>query len=150
MKARLVNLEDRSEWLRLLRNLYVGTTDADHLASVDAYFSWRRGEELVPSAVFVVDRPGGGLRGLLELSLRNYAEGCVGETPYIESWFVEADCRGSGIGKLLVEAAEIWARSNGYSEIASDALLESELSHAAHRALGFDEVERAVHFRKSL
>lgn len=150
MKARFVTLEDQVEWLRLLRNLYVESTDADHLAAVEAYLLGLPSDELAPSAVFVVDRPSGGLCGLLELSLRNYAEGCVGETPYIESWFVDADCRGSGIGKLLVQTAETWARSNGYSEIASDALLENELSHAAHRALGFDEVERTVHFRKGL
>jgi hypothetical protein len=85
----------------------VETTDADHVASVEAYLLGRRLEELVPSAVFVVDRPGGDLSTLPELS-------------------------------------------NGYSELASDALLENELSHAAHRAVGFDEVERTVHFRKSL
>ena len=54
------------------------------------------------------------------------------------------------MGRALVAAAEEWARAQGYSEVASDALVENEASHRAHRALGFDEVERSVAFRKSL
>jgi hypothetical protein len=34
--------------------------------------------------------------------------------------------------------------------MASDALLENTVSHRAHEALGFVEVERAVHYRKNL
>jgi len=37
-----------------------------------------------------------------------------------------------------------------YSEIASDALIENTVSHAAHRSCGYEEVERLVMFRKSL
>jgi aminoglycoside 6'-N-acetyltransferase I len=150
MKTRLVTPDDRSEWLRLLNGLYPDTSDADHVAIVDAYLWGHATEELVPSAVFVVERPGGGLRGFLELSVRNYAEGCSGDTPYIESWFVDEDQRGSGVGSALVLAAEAWARAGGYSELASDALLDNQISHATHRRLGFEEVERTVHYRKSL
>lgn len=39
----------------------------------------------------------------------------------------------------LVSAVCVWARGVGCSEPASDALLESESSHAVHRALGFEE-----------
>jgi aminoglycoside 6'-N-acetyltransferase I len=34
--------------------------------------------------------------------------------------------------------------------MASDALLENTDSHAMHRALGFEEAERVVYFRKLL
>jgi aminoglycoside 6'-N-acetyltransferase I len=40
-----------------------------------------------------------------------------------------------------------WARGRGCTEFAADALLDNEVSHAAHRALGFEEVERIVCFR---
>jgi aminoglycoside 6'-N-acetyltransferase I len=50
----------------------------------------------------------------------------------------------------LVEAAEAWARSCGYAEIASDCHLENDVSLKAHTALGFQVVERLIHFRKSL
>jgi aminoglycoside 6'-N-acetyltransferase I len=150
MRTRLLAPEDRSEWLRMLEGLYAGTNDADHVRAVDAYLSGRSISELVPAAVLVAERSGGGLCGFLELSLRNYAEGCVGETPYIESWFVDQDQRRCGVGSALVSAAEAWARSLGYRELASDSLLENDVSQAAHRALGFEELERSVHYRKPL
>jgi aminoglycoside 6'-N-acetyltransferase I len=47
-------------------------------------------------------------------------------------------------------AAEQWARERGYAEIASDAVIDNHVSERAHLALGFAEVERAIHFRKEL
>jgi aminoglycoside 6'-N-acetyltransferase I len=150
MKARSIRPDDRTEWLRLLKGLYPDTTDADHVPSVDAFLFGQATEELIPSAVFVIELAGGALCGFLELSVRNYAEGCTGDTPYIESWFVDQDQRRSGVGSALIHAAETWARERGYSELASDATLDNAISHAAHHGLGFEEVERTVHYRKSL
>ena len=69
---------------------------------------------------------------------------------YIEGWYVNPDLRQAGWGRALVQAAEAWARSRGYAEIASDCLLENEVSLRAHTALGFEETERLIHFRKPL
>jgi aminoglycoside 6'-N-acetyltransferase I len=63
---------------------------------------------------------------------------------------VARDLRKHGIGGALVKAAEEWAVAHGHTEIASDALLDNTVSEQAHKALGFDEVERAIRFRKSL
>jgi len=38
----------------------------------------------------------------------------------------------------------------GYTEIASDAEMDNADGIAAHRAVGFEEVERVVCFRRSL
>lgn len=38
----------------------------------------------------------------------------------------------------------------GRREFAADASIENHLSHAVHRALGFQETERVVFFRKPL
>ena len=43
-----------------------------------------------------------------------------------------------------------WAKRHGLSELASDADLSDAASHAFHTAIGFDETERVVFFRKSL
>lgn len=134
----------------MLLGLYPDTMASDHVASVDAYISGQLLDELLPSAVFVLERPGGTPGGFLELSVRNYAEGCTGPAPYVESWYVDEDLRGSGAGRALMSAAESWAREHGYTELASDALLDNSVSHAAHQALGFEIVERSIHFRKSL
>lgn len=101
--------------------------------------------------VWVAEDVSGRLLGFLELSLRTYAEGCVhSPTPYVEAWYVTAESRQTGVGRALFEAAQGWARLRGFSELASDALLENDVGQAAHRAVGFEEVERVVCYRKSL
>ena len=49
-----------------------------------------------------------------------------------------------------VKAAEDWARSQGLKEMGSDTWLENERSIRAHLALGYSEVERLIHFAKTL
>ena len=99
----------------------------------------------------VVDRGDGRLAGYIELGARAYAEGCDSSpVAYIEAWYVDEDARQSGWGRELVAAAEAWARGAGFTELASGALLDNERSIAAHKALGFREVERQVHFAKKL
>lgn len=150
MTIRPITPGDRSDWLRLLLGLHPELPEADHVPSIDAYLTGGSIDELIPSAVFVAERPNGRLGGFLELSVRNYAEGCSGDTPYVESWFVDEDLRGTGIGRALMEAAEQWARERGFSHLASDAVSDNSLSHAAHKAVGFEVVERIVVFRKVL
>ena len=89
--------------------------------------------------------------GFAELSIRNYAEDCVTDrVAYLEGWYVEAAWRRSGVGKALVTAAEAWARAQGCTEFASDALLDNMTSAAAHLALGFEETEQIRCFKKNL
>jgi len=63
---------------------------------------------------------------------------------------VEPEHRRCGVGRALVAAAEAWARSQGCTEMASDAQLDNRVSLEAHEALGFEVVDRCVHFRKRL
>jgi len=102
-------------------------------------------------AAFVAERDGGGLCGFAEASVRRYANG-NDESPcaFLEGWWVDEDVRRSGVGRALLAAVENWARAHGFTELGSDALLDNSLSHAVHRALGFEERERVVYFRKFL
>ena len=70
MKVREITIGDAAEWLRMRRALW---PESDHASEIEKYF--RR--ELSPplAAVFVVERAGDGLIGVLELGLRQYAEG---------------------------------------------------------------------------
>jgi aminoglycoside 6'-N-acetyltransferase I len=149
-ETRPVRAADKAEWLRLLRGLHPEMPESAHIPSIDAFLAGEPHDSLLPVAVFVCERPDGRLAGFLELSVRNYAENCAGATPYVESWYVDADVRKKGLGRALMQAAEDWARAAGYPEMASDAVLENELSHRAHKAVGFDEVQRVVVFRKPL
>lgn len=121
----------------------------DHAGEIADYF--RTGGSELLALTLVAERAGGGLGGFLELGIRAYAEGCAaGAVPFIEGWYVDADLRRAGLGRALVRAAEKWARSRGYEEIASDVELDNDASIAAHGALGYEEVTRLVCFRRSL
>ena len=101
--------------------------------------------------VFVAEREDGSVAGFVEVGSRPYADGCeTSPVAYIEAWYVDPDVRRSGYGRDLLKAAENWARSRGYHEMASDALLDNEISHAAHYSAGYEEVDRVVQFRKGL
>ncbi len=102
-------------------------------------------------AVFIAERPDGTPCGFVEVGTRSIADGCeTSPVGYVEAWYVDPDVRRRGYGRALLRAAEAWARDFGYSEIASDALIDNLTSHRAHLASGYEEVERVVLFRKSL
>ncbi len=100
---------------------------------------------------FVAERERGWLCGFAEASVRPFANG-VDESPcaFLEGWWVDEDARRSGVGRALVAAVENWARGHGFAELGSDALLDNTLGHQAHQALGFEERERVVYFRKRI
>jgi GNAT superfamily N-acetyltransferase len=101
--------------------------------------------------VFVWESEDGALGGFVSLSLRPWAEGCVGSpVPYVEGWFVAESLRRRGIGRALVDKAEAWAREAGFTELGSDVLVDNAISLQAHRRLGFLPTERLQFFRKSL
>ena len=101
--------------------------------------------------VFIAEREDGSVAGFVEVGSRPYADGCeTSPVGYIVAWYVDPDVRRSGYGRDLLKAAENWARSRGYHEMASDALLDNEISHAAHYRAGYEEVDRVVQFRKGL
>ena len=102
---------------------------------------------------FVAERADadGRLCGFAEASIRRFANS-NDESPcaFLEGWWVDEDVRRQGVGRALVAAVEAWARELGFTELGSDALIDNTLSHQAHRALGFEERERVVYFRKWL
>jgi aminoglycoside 6'-N-acetyltransferase I len=145
--VREVQPADAPEWARMRFALWPEGSLEEHTAETEQMPGDDHPEL---AAVFVAPRAEGGLCGFLEMSIRSYAEGCDGPTPYVEGWYTDPDVRGQGVGAALMAAAERWAAARGYREMASDALLDNVDSHRAHGALGFEEVERSVHFRKDI
>ena len=96
--------------------------------------------------------PSGSAVGFVEASRRvDYVNG-TNSSPvaFLEGLFVEPASRGNGVARALVAAVEGWALAQGFTELASDSPLENVSAHAAHRALGFEETERVVYFRRAL
>lgn len=149
MHIRPVKRSDRDEWSRMRAALF---PDPDP-AEIDEWFDATEcgGTHLVGVAVLVADRGDARLAGFVEIGARNYAEGCVSSpVAFLEGWYVDPDVRRTGLGKRLAMAAECWAREHGYTEMASDTELGNTVSLKAHAALGYEEVERQICFRKSL
>jgi aminoglycoside 6'-N-acetyltransferase I len=142
---RPVQPTDHAEWRRMRLTLWGGAAE-EHTHDIDTYFATPHG-----GITFVTESPRGGLCGFIEVSLRNYAEGCqTSPVAYIEGWYVDEDSRRCTLGSRLVQAAEAWARNHGLKEIASDIQIDNTVSIQAHKVLGYEEVERIVCFRKVL
>jgi aminoglycoside 6'-N-acetyltransferase I len=90
--------------------------------------------------------------GFAEASLRrDYVNGCeTSPVGFLEGIYVEPGWRRCGVARGLVEAVKRWTLAQGCSELASDAFLDNQASHAMHNALGFQETERIVYFRQVL
>jgi len=102
-------------------------------------------------AVLVAQDESANLIGFLEAGIRYAADGCASRNVgYVEGWYVQEEHRRQGVGAALVEEAERWARSRGCVEMASDCELANDVSFLAHLRLGYEEVERTIHFRKTL
>jgi aminoglycoside 6'-N-acetyltransferase I len=130
-----------------MRQILWPSSPGEHSSEIDSFLSRNRNSAEVLIAIDDSDRA----VGFVELSIRPYAEGCYsGRVAYLEGWFVEAACRGNGIGAALIRATEEWGRQQGCTELASDTEIANIDSAKAHRALGFSEVERIVCFRKVL
>jgi aminoglycoside 6'-N-acetyltransferase I len=146
MLIRHVNQSDQAEWLRLRLVLWPHASAEEHRAEMAEQLA---DEKLF--AVFVAERGDGQLGGLLEASLRRYADGCnTSPVGYLEGWFVDNDVRRQGVGGRLVKAAEQWALDQGCQEMASDCDIDNDVSFKSHLAIGYAEVERLIHFRKPL
>lgn len=146
MEIRELQCDEREDWLRLRERLWPDTGRGELAREIDEILA-----DPVRNAVLVAASASGELLGFVEVALRDWAEGCTTRpVGYIEAWYVEPDHRRSGLGRRLMDAAERWVSARGCREMGSDAELQNEVSHAAHRALGYAEVARLVLFSKEL
>lgn len=90
--------------------------------------------------------------GLAEASLRtDYVNG-TDSSPvvYLEGIYVVPEQRRHGVAARLIEHVAQWGRENGCVEMASDTGVDNLTSQATHKALGFEETERVVYFKRAL
>jgi aminoglycoside 6'-N-acetyltransferase I len=145
--VRAATPQDAPAWLWMRQALWPDD-DNGHAGEVAQYFA---GKLRMPLEVLVAVDDAGDVVGFAELSIRPYAEDCVTDrVAYLEGWYVDPDRRRRGVGRALIAGAEAWARSQECSEFASDALIDNDVSAAAHNALGFVETVQLRCFRKLL
>jgi aminoglycoside 6'-N-acetyltransferase I len=145
--VRAVEPRDLGEWVRMRAALWPDDID-QHRAAAERFFSGLRHE---PAEVLLAFDDSGRAVGFVELSIRNIVDSCsTNRVAYLEGWYVDPSLRRHGVGAALVAAAERWGVEQGCTEFGSDSLIDNEVSHRAHRALGFEETGRVVNFRKDL
>jgi aminoglycoside 6'-N-acetyltransferase I len=154
IRVRHIQPSDQERWLALRCQLWPDESEEQLAEDTLRFFAEpeRRGG-MLPEAVLVAEQHGDRpeVVGFAELSRRMYAEGCeTSPVGFLEGWFVISSLRGRGVGRALVSAGEDWARTVGCREFASDTTVDNVGSAAAHRALGFEEVEVIRCFRKDL
>jgi aminoglycoside 6'-N-acetyltransferase I len=133
------------EWLKMREALWPEASAAAHLLGMADALARGHYIRLARDAR-------GAVLGFVEASKRvDYVNG-TDSSPvvFLEGIYVVPEFRLRGVARALVDAIEKWAREEGCSEVASDSLLPNTGAHATHRALGFEETERVVYFRKVL
>lgn len=148
---RLAQLSDYDQLVRFREALWPRTRADEHARELTLILQGKS-PVTMPLIILVAEVSEGEITGFLEVDLRSHADGCNPSRPvgYVEGWYVVEIHRHKGIGRKLLAAAEDWARSQGCVEIASDTWVDNEVSQQVHEALGYEVVDRCVHYRKTL
>lgn len=133
-------------WLELRSALWPDEP-GEHLAAMSAQLANPQ-----RYAQFVAYGADGAAAGMVEAAIRSdYVNGTeTSPVAFLEGLYVAPACRQQGWARQLVDAVTAWALAQGCTELASDAPLENVDSHRMHAALGFEETERVVYFRRVL
>lgn len=90
--------------------------------------------------------------GFAQCQLRtDYVEGTkTSPVGYLEGIFIVEAYRKKGYAKELLSACERWAKEQNCTEFASDCELDNIASFRFHLAMGFEEANRIICFRKEI
>ncbi|WP_042625702.1 aminoglycoside 6'-N-acetyltransferase [Burkholderia plantarii] len=143
--VRAVAPADVSSWRWLRHQLWSHASADDHLRETERLLA----EPDRYTTVIAVSSRGDAL-GFAEAAIRHdYVNGCsTSPVLFLEGIYVAPGMRRQGIAKALCASIQQWGTLRGCSEFASDTSLDNVDSQALHRALGFEETERVVFFRK--
>ena len=104
------------------------------------------------NAVFFIKYADSSPVGFAQCGLRtDYVEGTESSpVGYLEGIFVKEEHRKNGYAKELLCACEMWAKELGCREFASDCELNNINSLNFHLAMGFEEANRIICFKKEI
>ena len=134
---------DFAHWMRMRKELwpeasYDELKELDHLYKAENFSCFLAKDQ----SMYI---------GFIELTLRPYVNGCdTSPVAFVEGIWVDDKWQKQGVGRLLMQQGETWARALAVKELASDTRIESAASIHAHKSWGFTETERVVYFKKNL
>lgn len=99
-------------------------------------------------ATFVAVAPGNRVIGWIQLCQVRALE--IEPRAEVTGLVVDSGCRSVGVGRLLVERGEVWARGNGLRVIGVRSNVVRERAHSFYLRLGYEVVKSQKVFRKSL
>ena len=104
------------------------------------------------ACIYVFEDEDKRIKGFAQCNLRyDYVEGTQSSpVGFLEGIFITEEYRGKGIGKLLLNAVELWAKENGCIEFACDCGINNSTSYNFHIHHGFKEVNRIICFSKKI
>lgn len=134
-------------------------TDAERIAVLAGQLGYPSTVEIVKrqllriqavpeQSVFVAEGPDGLVVGWIHVHAHHF----VANDPHAEvgGLVVDEDSRNAGVGRLLMERAEQWAREKGYSEVVLRSNVIRERAHKFYESLGYTVTKTQKHFRKTL
>ncbi|QBS39730.1 aminoglycoside 6'-N-acetyltransferase [Nocardia sp. CS682] len=147
MRIHPCGADDLDELAALRAQLWPDGSVVEHRSEVGEQYDGTR-----DAAAFLARDERGAAVGFGEVTLRHdYVNGCdTSPVAFLEGLFVIPRHRRSGVARALCEVMETWGRENGCTELGSDALLSNAEGQNMHAALGFEERERVVYYRKML
>lgn len=135
-----------AQWATLRHDLWPQATLEEHLQEAEEIL------DATGQATAFLALIEGDAVAFAEAALRHdYVNGCItSPVAFLEGIYVAPAHRRRGITRLLCRAVENWAIGLGCTEFASDVELHNTESQAMHEAIGFEETERVVYYRKPL
>ena len=140
-----ITRERFQDWLRMRRELYGGLDPQFHEAEMELIFSSTQ------ATCFLGLGESGAAVAMLEVSLRNFVDGCLGgPVGYVEGIYVIPEQRKRDYGRELAQFAANWFRSKGCRDMAADAELTNLEAQDFLRKVGFEETYRVIEYKRSL
>lgn len=132
-------------WLELRKALWPDTARERHRFAMQVQV-----DDPERYAAFIAYAASGAALGFAEVSLRlDHVNGTTScPVAFLEGIYVSDRERRHGLGRQLLDAVLAWSALRGCRELASDALLANTVGQRVHRALGFEETERVVYFKR--
>ncbi|MGH8385111.1 MAG: aminoglycoside 6'-N-acetyltransferase [Pseudomonas sp.] len=138
---------EQSGWLPLRHALWPDASQQEHQDEIDELL--RQPQRYINFVAYDgQEQP----IGLAEASLRSdYVNGTdVSPVVFLEGIYVVPQHRRQGVAAQLIEQVAQWGREHGCAQMASDTDLANLPSQQTHKALGFEETERVVFFKRQL